>query len=1174
MKSGIKWVTLLMMVFFHMPCQAQTEDYSSQVNTEIVPWVQSVGKLFGLVPEALDIMGWNESYTTSCTAGAYKKMVSVVKNPAYYYCPTGYYRLKSDRGGYLYLEGDNLQTENYGSSRADRISSVVRLERMDDGGFYMKMQGRYLHTPLKDLKVRLGSVPDKFYPVVKVPGEKVAFTTKMGDYSALHCGYTTVIGYTLADEASYWTVSEAEGFDLPYTATKDGKYYATLYAPFATAPQGSAQAFTMKEQEGKAVAATRLDVVPDSTGVLVRSESEPIQFNIADNNHDNVPGNVVLSNPIADSSYYYFNKAFLLRSGEGMDNYTYYRTNLSTVSKLYFWQQALVILMVEDRYDFRGDKSVASLVADLLDAFSAHETAQNATPGNAESIYAHSHGLSDWTWNKFNDDLLWAGLAYIRGYLITREKRFLDQAKWTWDLMYNRGWDEALDGGIWWSTDKREKSGLSNNPAICMASYLYEATGDETYLNRAKEIYNWVKAKLRRADGAVSEKMDLNGIAVSAYNVYNQGTFIEGASLLWKLTGETKYRTDARKTLEYVMINQVDNKGIMSRWKVDGTWQSEFARGVATLMKVDPEEWKHYGVFTKNRIKTTYYRWMRRNADAAWETRDRVNNITGCEWSKITPTYPSIGETWEADACASAVVMTNVVPAVMPGSEGESYATIDDHSEDYVSDVDDEADTEPFKLDEDGIMRVNTPINIVCVGNSITEGYGNSSSYMAWPAQMGRLLGPKYSVLNCGVSGTTMGTESGVSYWDTGRYATAKAANPQILIMALGTNDADPWRWDQWGGAFKQHYLDMIEEFRADGRNPIIFCTLAPPIFPVASSRQNSYIEEKLIPIVRNIAGELNAYLIDFHSTMRNSPEAFPDNVHPNDGGAALLADIAAKRLLSVQTLKGMITVDDGTVVDSTVAVVNKGSAVTLTPISGKNGSWLWKGPEGFTSTDRVLQLTNVQQGGTYNVEFTDEEQHRSLINFLVSVKGETAGTLTPYLKATNGDWVQSSELTVRPGYTVEFAPQMAEDKEGTWVWKGPNGFTAFSKVASVSSMNNLRAGRYAVTFTDKSGRQSTCVYNLKVDGDVYCQDLVPYVKYGSDWQKITSVSMAAGESVTFGPQPMDGEWSWTGPDGFTSNNREARINNFSAAKAGEYIGTRTTDAGCFDQIIIKLTLK
>ena len=385
--------------------------------------------------------------------------------------------------------------------------------------------------------------------------------------------------------------------------------------------------------------------------------------------------NILLSldqNTVADESYEYFNKAFLILKGSGGEdnNNSYYRTDLSTTHWLYFWQQALVVLMVCDRYEFRGDTDVKSLINDVTYAFFEHERSsanwRDARQNQDFARIAQENQLSDWTWNDYNDDLLWAGLMFIRAYLITENKLYLEQAKWDWDLLYSRGWSDDLGGGIWWSVKKEEKSGLSNNPAVCMACYLYEATGDEKYLEQAKKIYDWIKSKLYNNDGSVDERITADGSLPHAYNVYNQGTFIEGASLLYKITSDQKYLEDAQKTIEYVMVNLVTNDGIMSRWKVDGTWQSEFARGIARLLQIEPKLWKYEGVYTNEKKKITYFDWMRLNADAAWNTRDKVNNISGCKWDEQTPTYPSEGKTWESDACVSSVVMTNVTPEKIP----------------------------------------------------------------------------------------------------------------------------------------------------------------------------------------------------------------------------------------------------------------------------------------------------------------------------------------------------------------------------------------------------------------------------------------------------------------------------------------------------------------------------
>ena len=74
--------------------------------------------------------------------------------------------------------------------------------------------------------------------------------------------------------------------------------------------------------------------------------------------------------------------------------------------------------MVEDRYYCRQDETLKSLITDLLNAFLEHEK------------NSKTNDTMDWTWNDFQDDLLWAGQAFIRGYQITGNERFLEQANW------------------------------------------------------------------------------------------------------------------------------------------------------------------------------------------------------------------------------------------------------------------------------------------------------------------------------------------------------------------------------------------------------------------------------------------------------------------------------------------------------------------------------------------------------------------------------------------------------------------------------------------------------------------------------------------------------------------------------------------------------------------------
>ena len=83
----------------------------------------------------------------------------------------------------------------------------------------------------------------------------------------------------------------------------------------------------------------------------------------------------------------------------------------------------------------------------------------------------------------------------------------------------------------------------------------------------------------------------------------------------------------------------------------------------------------------------------------------------------------------------------------------------------------------------------NGKIRITCVGDSITDGIGASSGQNTYPAQLQKILGDKYEVLNKGVSGTTVTNSDDRAYTKTSRYRESLTSQPDIVIILLGTND-------------------------------------------------------------------------------------------------------------------------------------------------------------------------------------------------------------------------------------------------------------------------------------------------------------------------------------------------------------------------------------------------
>ena len=168
-------------------------------------------------------------------------------------------------------------------------------------------------------------------------------------------------------------------------------------------------------------------------------------------------------------------------------------------------------------------------------------------------------------------------------------------------------------------------------------------------------------------------------------------------------------------------------------------------------------------------------------------------------------------------------------------------------------------------------------------------------------------------------------------------------------------------------------------------------------------------------------------------------------------------------------------------------------------------------------------------------------------------IKVAARPSITNYVQG-DGEWLKQSYISVNQG--AEFKSGPWADRDGSWRWTGPNGFTSNDREIRVTGMNAAKAGAYTVTFRGNDGSESSSVVMVNLNGST---EITPYVLTGNTWQQSATASLLAGGTVNMGPHPNVNEgWRWTGPNGFTSNNREISIQNISPAQGGIYTATYT----------------
>lgn len=184
-------------------------------------------------------------------------------------------------------------------------------------------------------------------------------------------------------------------------------------------------------------------------------------------------------------------------------------------------------------------------------------------------------------------------------------------------------------------------------------------------------------------------------------------------------------------------------------------------------------------------------------------------------------------------------------------------------------------------------------IKVACVGNSVTFGAGIENREVdSYPAQLQRMLGDRYEVVNFGHSGTTLLMKGHRPYRKQKEYEEALRFAADKVVIHLGLNDTDPRNWPNYRDDFVSDYLSLIESFRqANPKCQIWICRMTPishrhPRFK--SGTRDWYWQEQAA--IEEVARLSRSTLIDLQKGLYNRPDLLPDALHPTAEGAGILA--------------------------------------------------------------------------------------------------------------------------------------------------------------------------------------------------------------------------------------------------------------------------------------------
>lgn len=160
-------------------------------------------------------------------------------------------------------------------------------------------------------------------------------------------------------------------------------------------------------------------------------------------------------------------------------------------------------------------------------------------------------------------------------------------------------------------------------------------------------------------------------------------------------------------------------------------------------------------------------------------------------------------------------------------------------------------------------------------------------------------MGDGYVVHNFGVSNYAAQSSSDFPYETTKEFQESLDFQPDIVIIMLGTNDTKVTNWNG-SEQFKEEYSDLLANYQTLSSVSRIILASPPKAF-LEGEVFGGAIDPNVVVYIRDaveeVADEFDLEFVDVYEKTSGHPEYFPDGIHPDENGAAVLAKLFYRQI-------------------------------------------------------------------------------------------------------------------------------------------------------------------------------------------------------------------------------------------------------------------------------------